>query len=165
MMPIKLQSIVDEIESQMDEYNKYLNTQTGQIICVGSEDLRVAEESETDDDFSEYPDWQQTSIKQAMDVLVNCFSDKYILLPTVYDINEYNIMEEFCDTVQNCQIRDSLYSAIRGSGAFRRFKDAICRYGIEDSWYKFRNGALKQVAIKWCERNKISYVDDASGDK
>ncbi|MHB1455036.1 MAG: UPF0158 family protein [Saccharofermentanales bacterium] len=165
MIPIKLQSIVDEIECQMDDYNKYLDTQTGQVICVSSEDLRIAEESETDDDFSEYPEWQQPSIKQAMDVLVNCFSDKYIMLPTIYDINEYDIIKEFCGTVQNCQISDSLYSAIRGSGAFRRFRDAICRYGIEDSWYKFRNGALKQLAIIWCERNNISYLADASDDK
>lgn len=165
MIPIELHSIVDEIESQIDDYNKYLDTQTGQVISVASEDLRIAEGSEKNDDFSEYPDWQQTSIKQAMDVLVNCFSDKYIMLPTIYDINEYDIIEEFCGTVQNCQISDSLYSTIRGSGAFRRFKDAICRYGIEDSWYKFRRDAFIEVAIKWCERNKILYLDDASSDK
>lgn len=159
-MSIKLQYIVDEIESQMDEENKYLNTQTGQVICISSEDIRFAEESETDDNLSEYPVWQQTSIKQAIDLLKNCFNDKYIALPNIQDINEYNIIEEFCGSVQNHHIRDSLFLAIHGSGAFRRFKDAICRYGIEDSWYKFRNEAFIKVAIEWCERNKISYLAD-----
>lgn len=158
MMSIKLQYIVDEIESQMDEDNKYLNIQTGQVICINSEDIRIAEESETDDNLSEYPIWQQTSIKQAIDLLTNCFNDKYIALPNIQDINEYNIIEEFCGSVQNHQIRDSLFVAIQGSGAFRKYKDAIYRYGIEDSWYKFRNEAFIKIAIKWCERNKISYT-------
>jgi hypothetical protein len=77
---VKLQDIIDEMEMQMDEYHKYLNTEIGEII-----------------------------------------------------------------------------SAIRGRGAFRRFKDAICRYGIEDSWYQFRYEAFKKLAIEWCEHHNVLY--------
>lgn len=79
MKPVKLKDIVDEMEMQIDEYRKYLNKETGEIVTVSSEELSIAEESEEDDDFSQYPDWQQDSIKSAIDVIVNW--ENYIELP------------------------------------------------------------------------------------
>lgn len=156
MKPVKLKDIVDEMEMQMDEYHEYLNKETGEIVTVSTEDLSIAEESEEDDDFSKYPNWQQDSIKDALDVIVNW--GNYIELPDKWEINEYDIMEEFCGSIKNESISNTLYSAIRGRGAFRRFKDAIIRFRVEDDWYKFREEALKQIAIEWCEENDIMYI-------
>lgn len=156
MKPVKLKDIVDEMEMQMDEYKKYLNKETGGIVTVSTEELSIAEESEEEDDFSEYPDWQRDSIMDALDVIENW--DNYIELPDKWEINEYDIMEAFCGSIKNDRVSNALYSAIRGSGAFRRFKDAIRRYGVEDDWYKFRDEALKGIAIRWCEENEIVYV-------
>lgn len=130
MKPVKLKDIVDEMEMQMDEYRKFLNKETGKIVTVSTEELSIAEESEEDDDFYEYPDWQQDSIKDALDVIVNW--ENYIELPDKWKINEYDTMEDFCASVKNDRIRNVLYSSIQGRGAFRRFKDAVCRYGIEE---------------------------------
>lgn len=156
MKPIKLREIVDEIEMQMDEYRKFLNRKTGEIVTVSTEELSIAEESEEDDDFSEYPDWQQDSIRDALVVIVNW--EDYIELPDKWEINEYNIMERFCSSIRNERISNSLYSAIKGCGAFRRFKGAIIRFGVENDWYKFREEALKGIAISWCEENEIVFV-------
>ena len=38
------------------------------------------------------------------------------------------------------------------------FKDAIIRFGIEENWYRFREEALKDIAIRWCERNDITFI-------
>jgi hypothetical protein len=46
---------------------------------------------------------------------------------------------------------------IKGSDAFRRFKDAIHDYGIENDWYKYHNNALKEIAIEWCQENDIEF--------
>ncbi len=156
MKPVKLKDIVDEMEMQMDEYRKYLNKITGEIVNVSTEELSIAEESEEDDDFSEYPDWQQDSIKSALDIIVNW--ENYIELPDKLEMNEYDIMEEFCGSIKNDRVSNALYSAIQGRGAFRRFKDTIARFGVEDDWYKFREEALRQIAIEWCEENEIMYV-------
>jgi hypothetical protein len=59
-------------------------------------------------------------------------SDDYLPLPSKFDIHEYHIMEEFCYSVVDEKIRRVLSDKIRGSGAFRRFKDAICKYEFED---------------------------------
>lgn len=156
MKPVKLKDIVDEMEIQMDEYKKYFNKETGKIITVTTEELSIAEESEEDDDFSEYQDWQRDSIMDALDVLDNW--ENYIELPDKWEINEYDIMEVFCGSVKNERISNDLFSVIQGRGVFRRFKDAICRYGIEGDWYKFHDEALKNIAIQWCEDNEIVYI-------
>ncbi len=107
------------------------------------------------EDFSCYPDWQQDSIKEALDVIENW--DGYIELPDKWDINEYNIMEEFCLSIKNEKLSDKLYYVIKGRGAFRRFKGEIIQYGIEEDWYNFRDEALKGIAIRWCNANEIVY--------
>src|SRR6266851_4271016 len=34
---------------------------------------------------------------------------------------------------------------------FCRFQDAICRLGIEESWYRFEEQALEEIAREWSE--------------
>lgn len=66
-------------------------------------------------------------------------------------------MEEFSRSVDSERIREDLLRAIRGSGAFRYFKDTIRRHHIETAWYPFRSEALRQIAIDWCEENDIAW--------
>jgi len=49
---------------------------------------------------------------------------------------------------------------IHGSGAFRRFKDTIYRYKIEEDWFKFKDEAYKEIAIAWLESHGFAYADD-----
>jgi hypothetical protein len=154
-MPVKIKDLVDEMDMYMDEYMKYLNKETGVIVTVSTENLSIAEESEEEDDFSQYPDWQRESILEALDVIENW--EKYIELPSKWEIDDYSIMERFCDLLDDEKISEALYSAIRGKGAFRRFKDNLRRFGIENLWYSFREEALKDIAIHWCEENDIIY--------
>lgn len=84
----------------------------------------------------------------------------FLGLPTKFDIDEYRIMERFCLSIQDEKTSEALYIAIKGSGAFRRFKDSIHRLAVADDWYKYRDKALKGIAVGWCEENDIAYVDD-----
>jgi hypothetical protein len=81
--------------------------------------------------------------------------DKYVELPTKWEINDYNIMERFCGSLDNEKMAEELYSAIRGKGAFQRFRYTLQRYGMEDQWYNFREAGLKKIAIRWCGDNDI----------
>ena len=78
-------------------------------------------------------------------------------MPTKFDIHEYSIMEKFCLSLNDDKMSDNLYSVIKGSGAFGRFKDAIGEYDIADDWYKYRNDALKEIAIEWCQEKGIEF--------
>jgi len=159
MKPVKLKDIIDSLDVQMDEIRSYLNTETGEIITLSTEELDIAEESEGEVDFSEYPDWQRDAINEAIDVLNNLNTHKYIELPDRWEINEYGIIESFCYSVNDEKIQNVLFSVIRGSGAFRRFKDIIHIYNIQDSWYQYRYEALRKIAIEWCKENDITFIE------
>src|ERR1039457_766308 len=80
-------------------------------------------------------------------------------LPTKYAIHEWDIMREFAESVEPERLSDELQNAIRGAGAFRYFKDTLRRYRREKDWYAYREEALRQIAIEWCEENGIEYTE------
>jgi hypothetical protein len=152
VFPIKLSDITEAIEFQTDEISSYLNMKTGEVVTVTQEDFQAAENQ---DDLDEYPEWQQENIKTAQDILEH--EEDFIDLPTKYDVNEYQIMEKFILALKDRKISDALYRDIKGKGAFRRFRDGIIRFDIEDDWYRYRGEAIKQIAIDWCELNQIEF--------
>jgi hypothetical protein len=150
---VKLKDILEALEFLTDEGASYLNTMTGEVVYVTEEELRAAEEEEPLENF---PAWQHDAIRIAGEILE---TDHYLPLPTKFDIHEYRIMERFCYAVDDEDIRDDLCNAIRGRGAFRYFKDKIHEYGIADDWYTYRDEALREIAIDWCEENGIQYTE------
>lgn len=151
--PIKVKEIADALSVQMDGAYQYLNKETGEIVLVSDEELGAAEEGEKDN----YPEWQQEVIRQAEQIIVN-EGDKFVELPAKFEIHEYQIMEQFCLSISDPKISDELYYAIKGRGAFRRFKDQIHYYGLAGAWYEYLETALMKIAVAWCERNTIDYV-------
>ena len=85
--------------------------------------------------------------------------DDYIELPSQYEIHEWAMMERFSLSIEYERISEELLSAIRGRGAFRRFKDTIHRLKVAEAWYCFRDQAYRQIAIDWCEQHGIEYID------
>jgi hypothetical protein len=148
---ITLNAIVDEMDGLSDEHVAYLNPQTGDLLTLSSEEIHAVEKNLPIDDF---PEWQQSLIAHAHTVLN---SNEYLQLPTQYDIHEYAIMERFCDTIADQQLRQIFLGQIRGSGAFRRFKDLLHHYTITEEWYQFRTAALNKIAIQWLDANHIAY--------
>ena len=150
---VKLKDIIEEIEIQFEESRSFLNIKTGEIMLVTSEDLRAAEDEKS---FEHLPEWEQENRMTAIDVVENF--ENYIELPTKYEVNEYEIMENFCLTVSDQRKQESLLRAIKGKGAFGRFKDKIIDFEIENQWYSYRDECFKQIAIEWCQENKINFI-------
>lgn len=138
---VKIRDVVQEMDVVSDEHYPYINKITGELITISQEEIRIVEEGNSVD---EYPDWQQELIQQASRVL-EC--DDFLLLPNKFEIHEYSIMESFCYSIGDTDIRNELISQIRGSGAFRRFNDVIYRYELVDNWYYDRLKALEKIAI------------------
>ena len=150
---VKLSDIVEGLEFLTDEGTSYLNTTTGEVVSITDEELRAAEEDEPLEDF---PAWQHDAMRIAQDIVE---TDHYLPLPDRFEIHEYSIMERFCLSVDEEDIRDDLCDAIRGRGAFRRFKDRMQLYGLADDWYRYRDEALREIAIAWCEEHGIPYTE------
>lgn len=80
-----------------------------------------------------------------------------IILPTQYEINEYQMMVDFIETIENKEIKDNLQRLIQGKGAFRRFKDYCLEINIIQDWYDLKEQKYKEIAINWCKQNELKY--------
>jgi len=149
---VKLHDIIEGLEFQSDESSSFLNTKTGEVILMTDYAMQAAED---DEPLEELPDWERDLVAIAGEILAE--TGQYIPLPTKYDIDEYSIMENFCMSMDKQEIGDILYDLISGSGAFRRFKDAIYKYSVEEEWFKYRDNAIKEIAIEWCREHNIEF--------
>jgi len=150
-VPIKLEGLIQEIEIQPEENSSYLNKKTGEIVTIGEEEMAAAEDDLPLEDF---PDWQQEVILKAKEVMD---TDDYVPLPSKFDINEWQIMERFCLSIADSVLGKMLHSAIKGAGAFQRFNDMIREHKLLEQWHEFREEALREILVDWCETQGIDY--------
>lgn len=154
-MQVKLEEIIEGMESQSEENRPFLNLKTGVVVYVSREALWIAEEDVEEDE--DLPEWQRDEVKIAYDIVENF--GNYATLPSEFDIHEYDIMESFCYSLSDQNQMNILLNSIRGRGAFRRFKDNIYELGISDQWYGYRDNRYKEIAISFCESHNIDYVE------
>ena len=133
-MKAKLSEVIDALDFTNDEIEYYYNPDNGEIFMSNIGDFENLNEDELDELF-----------------------EKSIMLPTRYDINEYEMMEDFAETIEDSRLQNQLYISLNGSGAFRRFKDTCINYDMIDDWYKFRDERYKELAINWCKDNNIEF--------
>ena len=168
---VSLRDMVDEMQTLSYESNAYLKKSTGKVITIRDDDFDMVRsmeeifdeiedeaEIESDDDSSGYLDLETEFYQDVNNVMA--FDDDYLKLPSKFDIHEYEIMERFGLSIPNEKISDILISRIRGSGAFRRFRDTIYQYGVEKDWFRFRDDAYKEIAISWLKNHGFDYIDD-----
>ncbi len=149
---VKLDDIIEGLESQSDESFSFLNKKTGEIVLISDYDMRAAENNDPIEDF---PEWERDQIIIAREIIAE--TGDYIHLPSKYDIDEYRIMEDFCWSLDDTKKGEFLHGLIGGPGTSRRFKDALYKYGIEEDWYKYHSAAIKDIAVDWCKENKIEF--------
>lgn len=142
-MKVNLTEVIEAIENAGMEIEYYYDTSNQEILMIfdgmvnGENDPELIEE-----------------IREG-------FVEEYIPLPRQYDINEYHIMECFIWELPVGRKQDVLEHAIKGRGAFRRFKDRLYDLGLEQEWYKYRDNAYERIARNWCERFGLDIIEDA----
>lgn len=144
---IPLSLIYDAIEMADDAWNQYLDIEKMEVVSL-PESPFMGEYDEDD--------------RKLADLIEEGWHTRFFGLPSKFDIHEYNIMERFIWELPEGNMQDTLERAIRGKGAFRRFKDAVCRFGIERQWYDFQAAKYREMAIEWCEEHGFAYSTDAT---
>ena len=152
---VKISDLVGEMDVQMDEMPVFFNKESGEFVAVENRFFAALEDGKTEEDFS--PDWEKEAFKEAKDVMN---SEKYLRIPTNFDIHEWEIMRDFCYTVEDENVMNDLLNAIHGRGAFRMFKDKIFHYGIREDWFDFRDKEFAEIAKRWCESHDIEYIEE-----
>ena len=139
-MKINLQQVIDAIEEADDNWTGFYDSQTGETVWLGDTLL-------TGESYEEQEELIETS------------ENRFFRFPTKFDIHEYSIMEDFVDDLPAGAIRNELMNAIRGRGAFRRFKDGIYYHGIKQQWYDYQADTYKRIAIRWCRDEGLEYEE------
>lgn len=143
MKTLDIRDVIDELEMQNDFNTILFDKETYEF-------LMITEDGEVFGDGLE--DLEQDELEELIE------SDRFISIPSSYDINAYKMMEDFIETLTE-DLKGDFYICIRGKGAFRRFKEMASHKGIIEDWYNFKDATLKEIATTWCERNDIAYID------
>ena len=145
---VPLQEIINTLELQTDDSSAFVNRQTGEILQCTDEMIRKAEEEEDES----APPWMREDLPQIREAQEG---EPWVLLPSKFDIHEWEIMREFAEEQSRESARNELLNAIRGSGAFRMFREVTSRLGLGKKWRAFRDEALATIAREWAEENGI----------
>ena len=94
---VTLSKIIDGLEMVDDIVDCYYNPEKDEVFLSN---------------IGEYGDLTEDEIDELF--------EESIILPTQYEINEYQIMVNFIETIDNLEIKSNLQRLIQGKGAFRR---------------------------------------------
>lgn len=136
-MKVKLQEVLEALEGAGMDAEYYYDTKNEEILMVFDGMNNGEMNPELIEDIREG------------------FIEDYIPLLRQYDMNKYRMMEEFIYELLDGRAQDVLEAAIRGKGAFQRFKDRLYDFNLQEKWYKHRDTCYEQAAREWCERFSI----------
>ena len=147
---VPLELICDAIDMANDEWQQYLDIEEMEVVSL-----------------PEYPFGGEYDAEdqELADVIEEGWLTRFFRLPSRFDIDEYHIMEEFVWSLPEGRAQDTLEGAIRGKGAFRRFKDGVHRLGIEEDWYAFEDALHRKTAIEWCESHGFGYSGNGAEEE
>ena len=125
-LPIDLGELCDALEDGTPDHFWYLDLETGQILLSGIDESGATEE------------------------LIESEPDRFEPVPTIGSTEAYRHLEGFIEGLGDRHIAELLGIAIRGRGAFRRFKDVLEGFPLErENWFTFRDTTLRSRALEW----------------
>jgi len=178
MMKRKVKVDMSELETALNwgssEWSYYLDLETGKVIGIDDETSRMLGElieeiyDEQDNQITsleellqqrnDIPDWQKEILLEAHRIDRE-FGQRYISVEPDDPYQGYNDMDHFIATLDNEDLQDRLWSAIRGRGAFRRFKDLVARHPeVEEQWYAYQDARAKERLLRWLDENDIEPI-------
>ncbi len=162
---INLSELSAAFELYFPGQDAYLDLETGGVVWVTDDTRRRLEElweevPDVPDRFAaldallaqrdDIQDWEKEAVRSALQVEAD-YGSRYIsVAPEPY--SDYNDMERFIWEVADEQLADKLDNAIRGRGAFRRFKDILVRHPqVEQAWHAFQARQIEARVRDWLE--------------
>jgi hypothetical protein len=150
---ITIDDVIEGMEFQSEDSHYYYHVKSKSVVMLTEEEIRYAE---NEVDLDRLPEWQRESVLLANELIDNP-DGAFIDLPNKEDIDEYRMMEGFIMTIDDEKASSVLWEAIEGRGAFRRFKDKVHQYDLQDAWYGYRDARYEEIAMEWCKTHHIEY--------
>lgn len=159
---VKIADLTDALVMVSPESTAWLDRDTGRVYVIKDHAMAIAEGDAPEDADDSLADYDEVELAQARELCSR--PDRALELPTPFDFHEYRHMERFISTLPESDATRQLERAIRGRGAFRRFKDTAYRLGVIDAWYAYRDAAARKLMRDWAAINKVP-VDETSGTR
>ena len=140
---VDMDEILDAMTmSEQDPVRFFLDLETGKVESRFCSDVfaDIGDEEDFDERFDEDP-------------------ERYEEIPRYEGHEEYDLMCRFADSVDEDDIGELLAVALRGKGAFGRFRDVVWRYpDLQARWFAMRRQALLDETLHWLEGLEIEPV-------
>ena len=170
---VNLAELSGAFEFHLPGRNAYLDLETGEIIWVTEETgwqlEALWEELPEEDSYplaaletllsqhDELPDWQKEELRNAARVEAVGSSRYLDVDPEPY--SDYRDMERFILTLEDERLANRLEAAIRGRGAFRRFKALVARTPwLQQAWYDFQARRIEARVQEWLDSAGIEAI-------
>ena len=173
---VDLADLADAFDEASAEVWAYLDRDTGEVIRT-TRDVReeleavAAEVPDAPPGTAAYraafaaalerrgaPAWMRELLWEA-DAVEAGLGTRFLRLPEADARAGYTDMETFIATVASARLRERLGAAIRGRGAFRRFKDVLAGHPAErERWLAFKDGRVRERVRDWLASEGITPV-------
>lgn len=152
------------------EHSYWLDKQTGAVVLIDGEIADLLREGE---DLSDLPDWHREMAEEMRPLLLALGElpdqgadevdlDRFVAIPKRESSEAYEDMVDFADTVTDAHLRDLLDVALRGKGAFRRFKDVLLGYPAErERWFRFEERRRREAIEAWAREEGVEISFEA----
>jgi hypothetical protein len=150
-------------------YENWLDKQTGEVLSF---DRSIADALAEGCGLAHLPQWQQHELESARRVL-QAFGElpgeaedpraleRYVHIPVIETGEAYETMVDFVETVRDGHLRELLEVALRGQGAFRRFKDVLLNYPAEqERWFEFESQRERATITAWAREEGVEVAFD-----
>src|SRR5258706_5256862 len=158
-LKVNFEDLKEAFNSVFDDTWHYLDLETGEVVLATGDTHRRLEallettDAETIETINEaiqneeVPDWQKDSLYSAALVEFG-YNSRFIEIPQADSRASYEDLEAFIERVSHQHLSELLQVAIRGKGAFRRFKDLLATYPHErERWFQFHDERLRQRVL------------------
>jgi hypothetical protein len=163
------------LDNSSYELQYYLDLETGEVILIPGEFARdleaiygeIYDEEGTravtlEEYLQEWIDhgWQREMLLEA-DRVQQGHGVRYIRVEQDDPFADYTDMERFIAMLEDLELRDRLWRAIKGRGAFRRFKDVLWEHpDVRERWFQFKDAQLQRRLTDWLGARNIEPIGD-----
>ena len=137
MMAIRIDTdmLIAALEDHNYEIHHYLDKKSGEIVSIT--ELDMPEEDE---------------LKQS----IEAGTERYMYIEPIDSSESFRVMEEFVGQLEEGNIQNELFQALRRRKPFRQFKDTMYQYpGIKEEWFWYHDQRMTEIASHWLEDHSI----------
>jgi hypothetical protein len=172
-LEIDFEELMKVMEDSSFEISYYLNVEDGRIVSITDKTRTLlaqiydaaASENCNGEDYdldsllgrSDLKHWEKEALKDAND-FENNFCHSFISIPR-NDCNEdYQIMQEFVQTVPNAGIKILLSESIELRHPLRKFQAVLAMHlEVKQSWNQFKTSRQRVRALEWLQDEGIEH--------